>query len=113
MAGEPQTGLTYLTRSFLEDAAQNDPTPSDWCYVYNFHEPDSPRAISLPAGLGKQFAREMDELVKDLKSEIPEIFESEDYRQRREEIIKKFAQERNRHLSELERRSRRRGSSSI
>jgi hypothetical protein len=30
---------------------------------------DSPRAIQPAGGLGKQFAREMDELVKDLKSD--------------------------------------------
>ncbi len=102
VAGDQQTGLTYLTRSFLQDAARSEPTPPDWCYVHNFSEPDKPKAISLPPGKGHELAKEMQELVEDLKNEIPEIFESDDYRHRKEEMVRKFTNERNAVLAELE-----------
>lgn len=109
VAGEPRTGLTYLTRSFLKEAARSEPTPPDWCYIHNFREPDEPRVISLPGGVGRELAKEMDELVDDLKSEIPNIFEGEDYRRRKEEILKKFTGERNPILSKLEATAQERG----
>ncbi|MDY6852666.1 MAG: ATP-binding protein, partial [Thermodesulfobacteriota bacterium] len=109
VAGEPRTGLTYLTRSFLKKAAKSEPTPPDWCYIHNFREPDEPRVISLPGGVGRELAKEMEELIYDLKSEIPNIFEGEDYRRRKEEIIKKFTSERNPILSELEATAKERG----
>ncbi|MFH1090683.1 MAG: ATP-binding protein, partial [Pseudomonadota bacterium] len=101
---EPRTGLTYLTRSFLEVAAKQEPSPPDWCYVHNFRDPDRPKAISLPKCKGKELAKEMDELLGELKSAIPEVFESDDYRHRREDIIKQFTKERNAILAELERK---------
>jgi len=102
VAGEPRTGLTYLTRTFLQEAARSEPSPPDWCYVHNFREPDQPRAISLPKGQGRELAKDMEELLDDLKAKIPEIFESDEYRHRREDIVKKFTNERNNVLSELE-----------
>ena len=102
VVGQPRTGLTFLTRTFLKEAAKNEPAPQDWCYVFNFREPDSPRAISLPRGMGRELARDMSELIEDFQSEIPEIFESDEYRHRREEIIKRFTQARNEVLAGLE-----------
>ena len=102
VAGGARTGLTYLTRSFLMEAAKNEQTPPDWCYVHNFKEPDRPHAISLPKGLAVELAKDMEELLECLKNEIPEVFESDDYRHRKEELVKKFTNERNQILQELE-----------
>ena len=102
VAGENQTGLTFLTRSFLEDGAKLEPAPPDWCYIHNFRSPDTPKAINLPQGQGQELAKDMEELLDHLRSEIPEAFESEDYRRRREEASRKYAAERNNILAELE-----------
>ncbi|MEW5722995.1 MAG: ATP-binding protein [Thermodesulfobacteriota bacterium] len=102
VAGEPRTGLTYLTRTFLKEAAVTESTPPDWCYVHNFKNPDEPQALSLPAGRAKELARDMEELVEELKAKIPEVFEGEDYRHRREEIYKEFTRNRNAILGALD-----------
>lgn len=102
VAGEPRTGLTYLTRTFLQEDAITEPTPPDWCYVYNFKDPDSPQAISLPCGMAAEFAKDIEELLDDLKAQIPEVFEADDYRRRRDELIKEFTAQRNGLLGELE-----------
>ena len=61
--------------------------PDDWCYVFNFADPDCPKAMSLPPGMGSEFAVEMDDLVEALHRDIPRVFESKDYEKHRDEII--------------------------
>ncbi|MEW6263028.1 MAG: ATP-binding protein [Thermodesulfobacteriota bacterium] len=104
VAGEPRTGLTYLTRAFLAETARKEPTPPDWCYVHNFRDPDHPMALSLQPGLAHELAKDMDELVEDLQAQIPEVFQGEEYRQRREEMIRQFTGQRNATLAELDKR---------
>ena len=102
VAGNPRTGLTHLTRTFLKEHAIEEPEPPDWVYVHNFHDPDSPQAVSLPKGQARELAKDMEELVENLTAQIPEVFESVDYRHRREELVKEFTTKRNMTLAELE-----------
>ena len=53
--------------------------PDDWCYVHNFRDPNCPTILNLPAGRAKILKAEMDELVRHLKTEIPKAFESKEY----------------------------------
>jgi lon-related putative ATP-dependent protease len=103
MAGPTRTGMGYLARNAVQEAARDLPTPDDWCYVYNFKSPDEPQALRLPPGQGVQLKRDMAELMEAVRSEIPEIFESEDYTSRKEEIVREFGQVRGQILQELER----------
>jgi lon-related putative ATP-dependent protease len=102
VAGGPRTGLTHLTRTFLQEYAREEPEPQDWVYVHNFHDPDSPQAVSLPKGQARELAKDMEELIENLTSQIPEVFESDNYRHRREEMVKEFTAKRNMTLGELE-----------
>ena len=102
VAGEARTGLSYIVRSFIGEIARKEPSPSDWCYVHSFKDPDNPRALSIPKGMAREFAEEMDELVKNLQADIPAAFESDSYRHRRDEKIKKFNEERNQIIASLE-----------
>ena len=94
VAGEPKTGLTYIARTFLEKAATDEPTPPDWCYVYNFKEPDSPRGIHLSAGRGKELKKCMEQFVQTLQAKIPEVFDSDDYRSKEAEVHQAFERKR-------------------
>jgi len=53
LAGAMGTGKTTLARELLQKKALKEPRPSDWCYVYNFENPDNPIALELPAGQAK------------------------------------------------------------
>ncbi|HIJ59164.1 MAG TPA: AAA family ATPase, partial [Nitrospirae bacterium] len=64
--------------------------PPDWCYVFNFKDPDSPIAISLQAGKATIFQKDMDELIKMLRYEIPKVFDSKDYEKQRGKLIEQF-----------------------
>ncbi|MBI4763934.1 MAG: AAA family ATPase [Deltaproteobacteria bacterium] len=102
VAGPPKTGMTYITRTLIEEIARSKNPPMDWCYIHNFKNPDRPKALSLPSGKGKELKKDLQELIADLRNDIPEVFESEDYSQRKEELLKKFNSERVQILSDLE-----------
>ena len=85
--GEGGTGKYTTVKNAIEQKAKAEPVPDDWCYVYNFVEPDNPVALNLPAGRGAEFAGEVDELVAILRRDIPKVFESKDYESHRDEII--------------------------
>jgi lon-related putative ATP-dependent protease len=85
--GEHGTGKITTVKSFLSQKALAEPAPVDWCYVYNFRDPDSPTAISLDPGMAVAFQKDMDEVIKILRVEIPKIFESKEYERQRNRII--------------------------
>ncbi len=78
--GPEGTGKMSLVQRLLEKEAQNRPTPKDWAYVYNFEEPYKPLALSFEAGTATCFAKEVDELIFELSSAIPAVFEGEEYK---------------------------------
>ena len=84
--GPPGVGKRTIVQSFLEQKAIADPRPGDWCYVKNFDEPHKPRALRLPAGRGAQFVAEMENLVEDLRTSIPLALETEEHKNRIQEI---------------------------
>ena len=87
VSGLTGTGRNTTLKSYLEQAAKKRPVPSDWCYVYDFHDPSRPLAISLPCGMAQELAKEMNELIETFKLEIPRTFESESYQRRVEEVV--------------------------
>jgi lon-related putative ATP-dependent protease len=89
-AGPSGTGKHSTIRQFLEGRAAKMPTPPDACYVNNFEDPHRPNLISLPAGKGAPFRRDMAQLVELAQAAIPRAFESEEYRTRRRELDARF-----------------------
>ncbi len=109
VAGSGALGATYIARSLVELQARERPRPSDWCYVYNFKDPDRPRALELPPGQGRLFQKDMAELVENLRHHLPEAFESETYLNRKEAIIREFNRARAQIFEELEKKVRAEG----
>ncbi len=103
VAGEYETGRLELSRSVVTGMASRiEATLWDWCYVHNFQNPDSPLAIRLPRGKGRDFKKDMEELVDNLKLHIPKIFDSETYVSRKEDVIRRFNQQRKEIFKSLE-----------
>ncbi|RLF30893.1 MAG: ATP-dependent protease, partial [Thermoplasmata archaeon] len=109
VAGAVGTGRLSTVLNIVKDKARGEQVPDDWCYVNNFKEPDAPRAIRLPAGKGREFARDMDELIADCRSEIPKAFESEEYEHRKNEALEAIQEKRAYLLSSLEEKAARLG----
>ena len=100
--GESGTGKMTTIKTILEEKAKNEPVPNDWCYVYNFKNPDVPRALSLPPGTGLSYQKDMNELITILRQEIPKIFESKEYEKQRSKIIEDFQQKQKKYFADLE-----------
>lgn len=109
VAGPVGTGKSFATKAFVQKAAKEKKVPSDWCYVYNFSDPRQPRAIELPPGKGQVFTKEMDELIKYCRIEIPKVFESEEYERRKELVLNKIQSKRDALLSQAKERAKKMG----
>ncbi|MEW6108799.1 MAG: ATP-binding protein [Nitrospirota bacterium] len=100
--GENGTGKLTTIKSILNKKSAEEPVPDDWCYVYNFKDPDIPLAISLPPGIASIFYKDMEELIRILKVEIPKIFESKEYEKQRNKILEEFQKKQKDLFSSLE-----------
>ncbi len=88
--GESGTGKSSAIRSLISKLAEENPVPPDWCYVFNFRNPDEPIAISLDPGNGPVFRKEAEELIAALKVQIPRVFESKEYERQRGHLMEEF-----------------------
>jgi lon-related putative ATP-dependent protease len=102
VAGPPRAGKTETIMAYVQELAAKEPTPPDWIYVHNFKDPERPQTLSLPTGKGRGLKADMEELISTLRVHIPEVFESEDYSNRRESLMRGFTQERNAILQGLD-----------
>jgi lon-related putative ATP-dependent protease len=82
--------MQEAVKAVLEEEARTRPAPSDWIYVNNFTDADKPIAIELPAGRARQFAAKMQQLIDDLQTALPAVFQSDDYQSRRSAIDEAF-----------------------
>jgi len=90
LLGENGTGRKSTIKTILEKQSLTKPVPSDWCYVYNFKSPDTPMAVSLSPGQAVIFQKDMEELIKNLRVEIPKVFESKEYEKQKNKLAEEF-----------------------
>lgn len=102
VCGAAGTGRNTQVKKAVYALAAEQKPPDDWVYVYNFAHEDEPMAISLPAGKGKVFRKDMEEMVEELKIEVPKAFESEDYEKRKHDLLGEYKQKRDATLQEIE-----------
>ncbi|MFU8795665.1 MAG: AAA family ATPase, partial [Dethiobacteria bacterium] len=101
MTGLTGTGKSSYARSIVEKMSADDPVPDDWAYVYNFEHPGEPIALNLPAGTGYDFCNHIEELLDDLKENIPKAFNSDEYERQKSVYVKEFQEARSVLLEEL------------
>ncbi len=94
-------GKHTILRKFLERRAATEPPAVDWCYVHNFDEPHRPKAIALPTGRGATFRSDMARLVEELRTAITSALETDEYRQRHQQIHGEFNARREKAFEDL------------
>ena len=82
VSGLTGVGRMTLIKTHLEELVRYAPTPEDICFVNDFSDPDKPKALILPAGIGSELRRDIDQLIKTLQEEVPRAFEGKDYESR-------------------------------
>lgn len=109
LAGPFGTGKSSLAREMLEERASTQAVPSDWCYVYNFRETDTPVALKLLPGQGKVFKQDINSGIDAIIKSIVKAFEGEDYESKKNSILNAFLEETNKMYLELDEEARRHG----
>jgi lon-related putative ATP-dependent protease len=106
VSGIPGSGRTTSVESAVREIAKKRPVPDDWCYVYNFKEPDSPKCLRFPPGKAVIFRDDMETFVEELKIELPKAFEGKAYDEQKNLIIRKFQKEKEEIIREIEERAK-------
>lgn len=109
IAGLSGTGRNSYSNSITEKFAEKMPIPNDWVYVFNFKNPDSPKALSMEAGTGIHFKKNIEGMIVQLKKEIPTAFNGTEYETKRNDIIKEFQQKNQEIVNQLNETSRKFG----
>lgn len=99
--GPAGSGRHTLVKEFLARKIANEATPGDWVYINNFREAHKPIAIDMPAGRGAALRDDMVQLMEELRSAIPSVFESDEYRSRAGQIEAEFSERHERAFEEL------------
>ena len=109
MTGLTGTGKSSYAQSLIKKICIDEPVPDDWLYVYNFDHPHEPISLNLPAGKGRNFCEQVEELLEDLKENIPKAFEGEEYERQKSEFMKEFQAARGELLEELNKTAQEKG----
>ena len=101
LEGPVGVGKTMYTKKFLEDRAKKEKVPNDWCYIYNFEDPNEPIAVSLPAGQGKVFQETMDSFIKNIRRDIKKTFNNDEFEKEKKVIKQEFESKKENILGKL------------
>lgn len=86
--GKATAILDFIRRRVEEqDASGTAEVPPDLCYLYNFDEPDRPNAIAVPAGQGRVLRDRLDKLLEQVRTNLTNAFQSEEYQRLRKETL--------------------------
>lgn len=105
LEGTTGVGKTIYTKRAVEERALKEKTPNDWCYIYNFENPNEPVAVSFPAGQGKIFQNTMESFVKDIRKDIKKTFNNEDFEKEKKAIKQEYDAKRENLLEQLNKRT--------
>ena len=101
LEGPSGVGKTMYTKNYLQKIALKKKAPSDWCYIYNFDNPNEPIAVELPAGQGKEFKESMDGFIKEIKKDIQKTFNNDDFEKEKALIKQEYEAKRSALLDKL------------
>ena len=96
--GREGIGKKSLALQLLGKFAAEKKAPDDWCYVNNFDFSHKPRAVRLPTGKARTFAKDVQKFIKDAELVLPGIFEGNRYNKRVHEIEEQFREEKERYF---------------
>ena len=90
VTGSSGTGRSSYVEFITEKMAKEKPASDDWVYVYNFKNDQSPLALCFKKGTAKEFVKDIDDTIENLKKEMRNIFSSKDYENLKSKLIYKY-----------------------
>ena len=93
VSGPTGIGKMDLVEEYVRTVAADRQAPDDLLFVYNHSDPYRPRLLVLPPEKGNSFADDMSDLRSFLETEIPAIFEADEYNERREQELRQLREQ--------------------
>ena len=109
LEGPTGVGKTLYTRQYVNLVANKKKAPADWCYIYNFDNPNEPIALSLPAGKGKEFKESMESFINDIKKDLRNAFNNKDFEKEKALIKQEYEEKRAKLLEKLNEKTSKEG----
>ncbi|MBI4187251.1 MAG: AAA family ATPase [Chloroflexi bacterium] len=115
VAGLTGTGKTSMVKTYIEKVIKEKEARGetfvldDWCYTYNFKEPDRPRIMCLSQGKGKKLRDQVADLLTKTREELGRAFSSEQYKNQRQKTLEEGMAEQQKSLEEIANESRQQG----
>ncbi len=109
LEGPAGVGKTMYTKHYLDKISKKQKTPCDWCYIYNFENPNEPIALPLHAGQGKEFKEQMEAFIKDIKNDLKNTFNNEDFEKEKALISQTYEEKREALMVKLNKKSEKYG----
>lgn len=109
VTGLPGTGRTTTIKRMLHDFQDRTIPLTDKCYVHNFRDPDAPLMISLPAGQGSSFKKDLGIFLNEVQKGVPAVFESRRYIEQRKSMLEHFQDRQRSVLKDFEKRVKEKG----
>lgn len=103
--GPSGVGKTMYAKKYITKLASKKKVPDDWCYIYNFDDPNEPIAVSLPAGLGKDYKNDMDIFINEIRKDIKLTFRNDDFEKQKNLMQSEFEKKKNDLLDKLNKTS--------
>ena len=110
VTGVANTGRMSTVKRLLEEISKKDGrVPDDLCYVNNFKNTEAPILLRLKAGLGRKFKKDVRDFVETLKKQVPQLFESQEYLNRKKEIMVEYENKGKSFFKDLDKKVREEG----
>ena len=104
--GPMGAGRTTTIQRFVKARSKERPVPDDWCYVHNFKKPHRPIYLRLPPGKGNALRNDLKKIIDDLKTNIRQAFEREDFHQAHGDIMQQLEGEKSVLFSTLDQKAK-------
>ncbi len=114
VAGLTGTGKTTMVKTYIQRLVERKKVEEkrqleDWCYLYNFADPDRPQIISLPQGKGKPFRDQIKNLLQKLKEDLAKAFSGEEYTSEKKKAVEESQARQQKFLEETAEEAQRQG----
>lgn len=107
--GPTGVGKTMYVKKYLADKAKTCKTPDDWCYVYNFANPNEPISIRLEAGDGLEFKNSMNNFISSIRPYLQNAFKEDELEKEKGLINQEFEKKKKEIISELNKKTKPKG----
>lgn len=110
VTGSPGTGRLATVKKMLDEISEpKESVPDDLCYINNYKNSEAPILLKLKAGTGKKLKKDVHELIETLKKDVPQLFESQDYLNRKKEVMEQYEKRGKSFFKDLDKKVREQG----